>query len=82
LELLANGSGFDEPVDSGESHASRIDREATTAVGQLTFQGRDLRVHFDWGAPPDCEATAVADRALSNEVPLLLSSCDDSECVP
>ena len=82
MELLANGSGRIWPVESGESHASRIDREATTAVGELTFQGRDFRVHFDWGAPPDGEATAVADRALSNEVPLLLTSCDDSECVP
>jgi len=82
LKLLASDSGWVQPVESGESHASRIEREATTAVGQLTFQGRDLRVHFDGGAPPDCEATAVADRALSNEVSLLLSSCDDSECVP
>jgi hypothetical protein len=82
LELLANVSGCAEPVDSGDSHASRIDREATTAVEPLTFQGRDFRVHFDWGAPPDCDATAVADRALSNEVTLLLPSRVDSECVP
>lgn len=81
MKLLASNSDCVQPVESGDSQASRIDREATTAVEPLTFQGRDLRVHFDWNAPPECEPTAAADRALSNEVPLL-PSCDDSECVP
>ncbi|HEB91732.1 MAG TPA: hypothetical protein ENI85_19310 [Deltaproteobacteria bacterium] len=39
-------------------------REATTAVGVLAFQGRDLRAHFDWDAPPVRSATTVVARIL------------------
>ena len=70
------------PIESGDSHASRIDREATTAVESLTFQGRDFRVRFERGAPSGCVATAVADRALSAEAVLLETSACDSECAP
>lgn len=38
------------------------EKEATTAVGMLTFQGRVLRVHFDEDAPPGCAAAAVVGR--------------------
>jgi hypothetical protein len=82
LELLASNSSCVQPVESGDNQASRIDREATTAVEPLTFQGRDLRVHFDWNAPLELEATAAVDITLSNEFTLLLPSRDDSECVP
>ncbi len=34
-------------------------RDATTVAGTLAFQGRVLRVHFDWNAPPVCDAATV-----------------------
>ena len=59
-------SRFSDAAGSCEpNQRSRIDGKATTVVARLTFQGRDFRVHFDGDAPPDCDATTVADRTLS-----------------
>jgi hypothetical protein len=73
LLLPAIESDSSEGFESVNSHRSRMDGEATTAVDPVTFQGRVFRVHCDRDAPPVCESTAAADRPLSNEV-LLFSS--------
>ncbi|MBJ19525.1 MAG: hypothetical protein CL933_08875 [Deltaproteobacteria bacterium] len=78
LRLLAAGEHFDHRIRQAVAigwggwgivapiglRGSFLKRGATTVAGLLAFQGRALRVHFDWNAPPVCAVATVVGHTL------------------
>ena len=63
--LNADGPPWRCGIDSSLSRKGpAIVLEATTIAFAIVFQGRVLRAHFDWDAPPVHGATIVAGQIL------------------
>jgi len=63
-DCLAVVSGTSPPEYTSSADRGPAISEATTVAGVLAFQGRVLRVHFEWDAPPCCGAATVVGQTL------------------